>query len=334
MKQKILIIAEAGVNHNGKLSNALKMVNIAAKAKADFIKFQTFSPESLSQKKMNLANYQKTNTSFLDQLNMLRKYSLTLDDFKKIKLRCNKKKIKFMTSPFDEESLQIVKKLNPEYVKIASGEITNIPLLRSIGKLNKKVIMSTGMSNFEEICSAIKVLAKSGLRKEKISILHCSTEYPASIKKLNLMSVKYLREKLKMRVGYSDHSLGIEASIIALSLGAKILEKHFTINKKMSGPDHTSSLSPTELNDYIKKIRLFENSIGKYEKKPYKSELKNLNIVRKQIVAKKKIIIGQKFSRSNITTNRAKKGIPASKWDNVIGKKSKFNFQQDENIKI
>ena len=268
MKQKILIIAEAGVNHNGKLSNALKMVNIAAKAKADFIKFQTFSPENLSQKKMNLATYQKTNTSFLDQLNMLRKYSLTLDDFKKIKLRCNKKKIKFMTSPFDEESLQIVKKLNPEYVKIASGEITNIPLLRSIGKLNKKVIMSTGMSNFEEICSAIKVLAKSGLRKEKISILHCSTEYPASIKKLNLMSVKYLKEKLKMRVGYSDHSLGIEASIIALSLGAKILEKHFTINKKMSGPDHTSSLSPTELNDYIKKIRLFENSIGKYEKKP------------------------------------------------------------------
>ena len=334
MKQKILIIAEAGVNHNGNLSNALKMVNIAAKAKADFIKFQTFSPESLSQKKMNLANYQKTNTSFLDQLNMLRKYSLTLDDFKKIKLRCNKKKIKFMTSPFDEESLQIVKKLNPEYVKIASGEITNIPLLRSIGKLNKKVIMSTGMSNFEEICSAIKVLVKSGLRKEKISILHCSTEYPASIKKLNLMSVKYLREKLKIRVGYSDHSLGIEASIIALSFGAKILEKHFTLNKKMRGPDHTSSLSPAELNDYIKKIRLFEHSIGKYEKKPYKSELKNLNIVRKQIVAKKKIIIGQKFSRSNITTKRAKKGIPASKWDKVIGQKSKFNFQQDENIKI
>ena len=334
MKQKILIIAEAGVNHNGKLSNALKMVNIAAKAKADFIKFQTFSPESLSQKKMNLASYQKTNTSFLDQLNMLRKYSLTLDDFKKIKLRCNKKKIKFMTSPFDEESLQIVKKLNPEYIKIASGEITNIPLLRSIGKLNKKVIMSTGMSNFEEICSAIKVLVKSGLKKEKISILHCSTEYPASIKKLNLMSVKYLREKLKIRVGYSDHSLGIEASIIALSFGAKILEKHFTLNKKMRGPDHTSSLSPAELNDYIKKIRLFEHSIGKYEKKPYKSELKNLNIVRKQIVAKKKIIIGQKFSRSNITTKRAKKRIPASKCDKVIGQKSKFNFQQDENIKI
>ena len=334
MYQKTLIIAEAGVNHNGKLANALKMVDIASKAKADYIKFQTFSPESLSQKKMKLANYQKKNTFFLDQLKMLKKYSLTFNDFKKIKSRCLKKKIKFMTSPFDEESLKIVKKLNPSYIKIASGEITNVPLLRSIGKLKKKVIMSTGMSSMKEITTGVQILIKSGLRKKNISVLHCSTEYPANIDRLNLMSVKYLSEKLKMRVGYSDHSLGVEASIIAISLGAKIIEKHFTLNKKMKGPDHGASLSPQELNNFVKKLRLFEKSIGKFEKKPHRHELINLDIVRKQIVAKKKITAGQKFSIFNITTKRAKKGIPASEWDKIIGKKSKFNFDIDQNIKI
>jgi len=332
--KKTIIIAEAGVNHNGKFKNALKMVDIAAKANANYIKFQTFVPENLSQKKMYLANYQKTNTKFPDQLEMLKQYSLKFDDFKKIKKRCLKKKIKFMTSPFDEDSVKVIKKLGLDYIKVPSGEITNVPLLRCIGKLKKKVIISTGMSNLNEIRNAIGILVKSGTKKKNISVLHCNTQYPAEFSKLNLMSVKYLKDKLKMRVGFSDHSLGSGASIISLALGASILEKHFTLNKKMKGPDHSSSLSPSELIDYIKQVRTFEQSIGNYEKKPYTNELKNLDIVRKQIVAKKKILKGQKFSIKNITTKRAKKGIPASKWDKVIGKTSKVNFNFDENIKI
>ena len=333
MRVKTLVIAEAGVNHNGKLSRAIKMVDLAAKAKADYVKFQTFVPENLSQKKMNLAQYQKVNSKFPDQLKMLKKYSLSFKDFKKIKARCIRKKINFMTSPFDEESVKIIKKLNLQFVKIPSGEITNIPLLRSIGKLGKKIILSTGMSNLQEIKKKIQILLKSGIKKNYISILHCNTQYPADSSKLNLMSIKYLKDKLKMRIGFSDHSLGISASIMALSFGASILEKHFTLSKKLKGPDHSASLSPKELIEYVREVRVFEKSIGNYEKKPYKQELVNLNIVRKQIVAKKKILKGQIFSLENITTKRAKKGIPASKWDRVIGTKSKFNFDTDQNIK-
>jgi len=333
MRVKTLVIAEAGVNHNGKLSRAIKMVDLAAKAKADYVKFQTFIPENLSQRKMNLAQYQKANSKFSDQLKMLKKYSLSFEDFKKIKARCTRKKINFMTSPFDEESVKIIKKLNVKFVKIPSGEITNVPLLRSIGKLRKKIILSTGMSNLQEIKKAIQILLKSGVKKNYIFILHCNTQYPADSSKLNLMSIKYLKDKLKMRIGFSDHSLGISASIMALSFGASILEKHFTLNKKLKGPDHSASLSPKELIEYVREVRVFEKSIGNYEKKPYKQELVNLNIVRKQIVAKKKILKGQIFSLENITTKRAKKGIPASKWDRVIGTKSKFNFDTDQNIK-
>lgn len=334
MKEKTLVIAEAGVNHNGKLARAIQMVDLAAKAKADYVKFQTFIPENLSQKKMNLAKYQKANCQFSDQLKMLKKYSLKYEDFKKIKARCIKKKIKFMTSPFDEESIKIIKKLNVEFVKIPSGEITNVPLLRSIGNLKKKIILSTGMSNLQEIKKAIEILVKSGAKKNNISILHCNTQYPADSSKLNLMSIKYLKDKLKMKIGFSDHSLGIGASIIAVSFGASILEKHFTLSKKLKGPDHSASLSPKELIEYVKQVRIFEKSIGNYEKKPYKKELINLNIVRKQIVAKERILKGQTFTPKNITTKRAKQGIPASKWDLVIGKKSKFNFDFDQNIKI
>lgn len=334
MKKKTLIIAEAGVNHNGKISNAFKMIDLAAKSGADFIKFQMFIPENLSQKKMNLAKYQKKNSKFLNQLDMLKKYSLSYDDLKKIKARCIRKKIKFMASPFDEQSAMILKKMKPRFIKIPSGEITNIPLLRLIGKFKIKVIISTGMSKLDEIKNAISILTNSGLKKKNISILHCSTEYPANISKLNLLSIKYLSEKLKIQVGYSDHSQGSEASIMAISLGAKIIEKHFTLNKKMKGPDHSSSLSPLELYKFVKKIRCYEKSLGKYEKKPYFNELKNLNIVRKQIVAKRQINKGERFSILNITTKRAKKGIPASNWDKIIGKKSKFNFYFDDNIKI
>jgi len=332
--KKILIIAEAGVNHNGKLKQALKMVDLASKAKADFVKFQTFDPEALTTKNLGLADYQKKGSNKKTHLKLLKSLMLSKKDFKQIIARCKKKKIKFLSSPFDIGSIKILKNLKLKIFKIPSGEINNIPYLRYIGSLKKKIILSTGMSNLSEVKSAIKILTKNGTKKKDISILHCNTEYPANIKKLNLMSIKYLKEKTKLKVGYSDHSVGYEASLISLVLGATIFEKHFTLNKSARGPDHKASLSPEELIEYVKKIKLFYQSIGKYQKKPYKEELKNSQIARKQIVAATQIFSGEKFTEKNITTKRAKKGISASNWDKLIGRVSKYNFDENQNIKI
>ena len=331
---KITVIAEAGVNHNGRLNLALKMVDLAAKSGADYIKFQTFNPELLSQKNLGLVDYQKQNYNKNSQLKMLQKLSLSHDDFIKILKRCKQKKIKFLSSPFDIESINFLKKLKLKTIKVPSGEINNIPYLRELGKLNKNIILSTGMSNIVEIKKAIKELTDNGTKKNRIVIMHCSTEYPADVKKLNLKSIKFLKDKLKMEVGYSDHSLGFEASIMSITLGAKIFEKHFTLNKKFKGPDHKASLSPKELIEYVDKLKLFSKSVGEYNKKPYRQEVINSKFIRKQIVALKKIKKGEKFNLKNITTKRAKKGISASKWDQVVGKVSKFNFLVDENIKI
>ena len=331
---KITVIAEAGVNHNGRLNLALKMVDLAAKSGADYIKFQTFNPGLLSQKNLGLVDYQKQNYSKNSQLKMLQKLSLSHNDFIKILKRCKQKKIKFLSSPFDIESINFLKKLKLKTIKVPSGEINNIPYLRELGKLTKNIILSTGMSNIVEIKKAIKELTDNGTKKNRIVIMHCSTEYPADVKKLNLKSIKFLKDKLKMEVGYSDHSLGFEASIMSITLGAKIFEKHFTLNKKFKGPDHKASLSPKELIEYVDKLKLFSKSVGEYNKKPYRKEVINSKFIRKQIVALKKIKKGEKFNLKNITTKRAKKGISASKWDQVVGKVSKFNFLIDENIKI
>ena len=331
---RLTIIAEAGVNHNGKISNALKLVDVASKAKADYIKFQTFVPELLTSKDTRLAKYQKKNISEDSHLKMLKKLALSEQDLKKIINRCLKKRIKFMSSPFDFESIKFLKKLNIRIIKIPSGEITNIPYLRKIGSLNRKIILSTGMSNMREIRSAISILVQSGTRKKNISILHCSTEYPASINNLNLFSIKYMKDFLKMNIGYSDHSEGYEASLIAISLGATILEKHFTLNKNLKGPDHKASLSPKELTKYVQKIRLFEKSLGNYHKKPYKQEIIISKIVRKKILAKENIFKNQKFTTMNLTTKRSNKGLDASLWDQLIGKKAKKNFKKDQAITI
>ena len=329
-----IIIAEAGVNHNGNLKLAYKMIDIAAKAKADFVKFQTFSPSELVQKNFGLARYQLNSTKVSNQRDLLKKYTLSEDDHKKLILRCKKRKIAFLSSPFDIKSVDLLKKLKLKIIKIPSGEITNIPYLQHIGKLNKKIILSTGMANEKEIQIALKTLLIFGTKKNNISLLHCSTEYPATLNNLNLNSITYIKKKFKVNVGYSDHSLGYEASIAAVTLGATIIEKHFTLSKKLVGPDHKASATPEELIELVKKIRKTELMLGKIEKKPYKAEILNSKYVRKFIVASGYISKGEKFSQNNLKTKRAKKGIPASKWNKIIGKKSRFNFNDDENIKI
>ena len=332
---KTTVIAEAGVNHNGKINLALRLVDCAAKAKADYVKFQTYSSDHLVQKKLKLAKYQKKNLKkFRFQYQMLKKYELSIEDHKKIIKRCKMKKIKFLSSPFDLESINLLKKLKLKIFKIPSGEITNIPYLKKIAKLKKKIILSTGMSNIKEISNAINILNKNGLKKKHITLLHCNTEYPANPKKLNLLAIKFLRKKFKMKIGYSDHSRGLKASLTAVALGAKVIEKHFTLNRNFEGPDHKASLEPLELNNLIKEIRLLEDTLGNYEKKPYKEELLNIRFARKYIIAKNKIRKGEKFSNKNLTTKRSGVGIPSEKWDFIIGKKSKFNFLPDDNIKI
>jgi|TARA_B100001093_G_scaffold520336_1_gene614815 N,N'-diacetyllegionaminate synthase len=331
---KTIIIAEAGVNHNGSLKLALKMIDVAAKAKANYIKFQTFSPTDLVQKNFGLANYARKSTNALTQRDLLKKYVIKEYDHKKLIERCKKKKILFLSSPFDIKSIDLLNKLNQKIFKIPSGEITNIPYLKHIGKLKKKIILSTGMANEKEIRIALKILMSSGTAKKNISILHCSTEYPASLKNLNLKSISFLKKKFKINVGYSDHSLGPEASIAAVSLGANIIEKHFTLNKNLKGPDHKASATPSELYDLVKKIRKTEMILGKQKKHPYKVERQNAIYIRKYIVASEDISTGQKFSEKNITTKRAKKGIPASSWFKIIGKKSRFSFKEDETIKF
>ena len=333
-KNKTIIIAEAGVNHNGNINLALKLVDIAAKSKADYIKFQTYSSEDLVQKRVGLAKYQKKNLKEISsQYKLLKKFELSESDHLRIVRRCKKRKIKFLSSPFDFKSINLLKKLNLNLIKIPSGEITNIPYLKQIGSLKKNIILSTGMSTIEEIKEAIKILISSGTAKKNITVLHCSTEYPAAEKNLNLLSIPFLKKKFNINVGYSDHSLGLQASLTAVALGAVVIEKHFTTSKKLSGPDQKASLSPKELINLVKCIRNIELILGKNVKKPSLAELKNLKFARKFIVAKKKIIKGEKFTDKNVTTKRALAGIPASKWNWLLGKKAKKFFVYDENIK-
>ena len=289
-KDKTIIIAEAGVNHNGDINLALRLVDIAAKSKADYIKFQTYSTDELVQKKLGLAKYQKNNTKKnYSQYEMLKKFELSMSDHLKIIKRCEKKKIKFLSSPFDLKSIDLLKKLKMDLFKIPSGEITNIPYLRKIGSLKKRILLSTGMSNIKEIKIAIQTLLTSGTKKRNITVLHCSSEYPAKKNNLNLLSIPFLKKKFDINVGYSDHSLGLDASFTAVALGAKVIEKHFTINNKLNGPDHKASLTPTQLVNLVKGIRNIESTLGNYLKKPSSAELKNSKFVRKFIVAKKKL---------------------------------------------
>ena len=330
----LIIIAEAGVNHNGSLKKALQLVDIAAKAKADFVKFQTYKTENLVQRDFSCASYQLKNSKFKNQFKMLKKYELNENQFKKIIERCKIKKIKFLSSPFDIQSLSLLKKLKCKTIKIPSGEITNIPLLEEIGKLKRKLILSTGMSTYIEILRAIKILISHGTKKKNIFLLHCNTEYPVNFRNTNLNSIEYLKKKFKVIVGYSDHTTGFEAALVSIGLGARIIEKHFTTNKLLSGPDHKASLDKKELTKFVSILRSAYKSLGKKTKEASTKELENAKFIRKNIVAKKSIFVGDRFTKNNITTKRSSPGIPASDWKKIINKVSKFNFLKDQNIKI
>ena len=332
---RTLIIAEAGVNHNGRMNLAKRMIDVASSAGADFIKFQAFKSKSLVTHSLDKADYQKKSGKASEsQYEMLRKLELSRDELTKLFKYCSNKNIGFMVSAFDKESLRFVLNMDIEYLKIPSGEITNIPDLRLIGRKNKKVILSTGMSTMNEVEFAVKVLLQSGLARKNLTILHCNTEYPTDFPDVNLNAMKTLQSKFKTKVGYSDHTKGSHVSIAAVALGASVIEKHITLNKRLKGPDHSASLEPRELIRFIEAIRTTEEILGSHQKTPTKSEMKNINHARKVIVASKNISKGDKFNLKNVTVKREGKGLSPVYWDRVIGSRAKKNYIVDQKIYI
>jgi N,N'-diacetyllegionaminate synthase len=332
---KTFIIAEAGVNHNGSIAIARRLIDIAKEAGADAVKFQTFKTEKLLSKTAPKAQYQSETTGKEgSQFEMLKKFELSLKAHRQLMSYCHKRKIVFLSTPFDLESIDLLNSLGLEILKIPSGEITNLPYLRKIGSLRKKIIISTGMADLKEIKGALKALMEAGTEKEDMIILHANTEYPTPIEDVNLNAMLTIRKTLKVKVGYSDHTLGIEVPIAAVALGAAVVEKHFTLDRKMEGPDHKASLEPHELKAMVKAIRNIEKALGDGIKKPSVSELKNKIIVRKSIVAARSINKDEILSEENITVKRPGVGISPMQWDKITGTKAKRNFAEDELIEI
>lgn len=334
---KVLIIAEAGVNHNGSLENAFRLIDAAVEAGVDFVKFQTFKAENLVSKSAKKADYQIENTQNAEesQLEMLKKLELSHEQHEELIRYCKSKNINFFSTAFDLESLQYLKDIGLDIVKIPSGEITNLPYLRKAARLFKEVIISTGMSTLNEIKDAVEVFEKEGISRADITILHCNTEYPTPFKDVNLLAMLSIQKEFKTEVGYSDHTAGIEVPIAAVALGAKIIEKHFTLDKNMKGPDHAASLEPHELKDMVTSIRNIKMAIsGSGIKEPSISEIKNIVIARKSIVAQKDIKKGDIFTEDNITVKRPGNGISPMKWDEVLGKTAIRDFKEDVLIEL
>ena len=331
MSSKVKIIAEAGVNHNGNLKLAYRLIDAAKFAGADYVKFQTGIPELSISKYAKKAKYQIKNTKKKEsQLQMVKRITLPLSCFYKLKKYSKKKKINFLSSPFDEISLKYLKKLNMEYIKVASGEIINYQLIKKIAKSKKKIILSTGMSTMKEIGNTLKILKKNGARA--ITLLQCNTEYPTPYEHVNLKAMLTMKNNFKTDVGLSDHSLGIEAPVASVALGAKIIEKHLTLNKKMKGPDHLSSLEPKEFKLMVRSIRNVEKCLGNGKKIPSLSEKPNIKAARKSIVASRNIYKGELFTSNNLTTKRPGDGLSPMLWNKVLGKKAKKNYLKDQKI--
>ncbi|WP_248405496.1 N-acetylneuraminate synthase [Butyrivibrio fibrisolvens] len=329
---KTLIIAEAGVNHNGDINIAKKLIDTACEAGCDVVKFQTFKVDSLVSRAASLADYQKKNTGKDEsQKEMLSRLSLSYEDFETLKKYCDNKAIEFLSTPFDIESIHFLDDL-VNFWKIPSGEITDYPYLVEIAKTHKKVILSTGMSSLDEVEAAVSLLRLNGACD--ISLLHCTTEYPAPFDSVNLKAMNTLKTRFNVPVGYSDHTKGISIPIAAVAMGASIIEKHFTLDRNMEGPDHKASLEPNELKEMVDAIRNVEDSLGDGIKVIQNAESQNKSVVRKSIVAKTDIKKGDTFTENNITTKRPGTGLNPMKWPDVIGKKATKNYTADELIEI
>lgn len=332
---KTFIIAEAGVNHNGSLEIAKKLIDAAKECGADAVKFQTFKTEKVVSKKAEKAEYQKQTTDAGEsQFEMIKKLELDFNAHKELIKYCSEKHIQFLSSPFDKDSIDLLDELGLDTFKIPSGEIINLPYLRKIGKFNKKVILSTGMADLGEIEDALDILIESGTDKENITILHCNTEYPTPFEDVNLKAMLTIKNAFNIKVGYSDHTKGIEVPIAAVALGAEVIEKHFTLDRNMEGPDHKASLEPAELKQMIDSIRNIEKALGNGIKKPSPSENKNKIVVRKSLIAKTYIKKGDIFTEKNVGIKRPGTGISPMRWDEVIGKIAPKNFDIDDLIEL
>ena len=330
----VYIIAEAGVNHNGDIQLAKKLCEAAKQAGVDAVKFQTWKTENIVTQEAPLAAYQEQNISSKgdSQFEMLKKLELSYDDFVELQNYCETIGVRFLSTPDDEESLEFLSGLNLDFIKIGSGEVNNIPYLRKIGAKKQPVILSTGMSFLGDIERAYNILLESGA--SSVKLLHCTSNYPCPMNEVNLNAMLTLKAAFKCEVGYSDHTLGIEVPIAAVALGATIIEKHFTLDKNMDGPDHKASLNPEELKEMVQSIRNIEIALGNGIKCPNNSETETSKVVWKSIVAAEIIEKGSVFTEENLTVKRTGEGIPASLWDLVIGKKAKRTFMSDEVINI
>ncbi len=334
-KTKTLIIAEAGVNHNGDLGMALRMVDAAADAGADLVKFQTFSAERLAVPEARKAAYQEVQTgSEESQFEMLRRLELSAADHHALAARCTERGIGFFSTGFDTESVDMLAAMGQTMFKIPSGEITNLPYLRHIGRFGGKVILSTGMSMLGEIEAALDALEEAGTPRRQVVVLHCTTEYPAPFDEVNLNVLPALRASFGVEVGYSDHTKGIEVTIAAVALGARVIEKHFTLDRSLPGPDHAASLEPGELMAMVSAIRNIEKALGNSVKRRTRSEVGNAEVVRKSIVAARSIRTGESFSPENLSTKRPGTGISPMRWDEVVGRAARRDYQKDELIDL
>lgn len=329
----VCIIAEAGVNHNGSFELAKKMVDAAKEAGVDYVKFQTFKPEKLVSKFAEKADYQKETTGNDEtQLDMLKKLTLTNDNFIEIKKYCDQIGIGFISTPFDLDSIEFLETFNMDFWKVSSGEVTNLPYLEAIARTGRDVVMSTGMCNVQEINEAVLVLEKNGTKN--ITLLHCNTQYPTPFEDVNLKAMGTIKEATNKKVGYSDHTLGIEVPIAAVAMGAEVIEKHFTLDKNMEGPDHRASLNPSELKAMVSGIRNIEKALGEGLKVASASEIANKAVARKSIVAARNISKGESLTEDNLTTKRPGNGISPMKWHDVLGTRAVRDFKEDELIEL
>lgn len=333
---KVLIIAEAGVNHNGSIKIAKQLIAAAADAGADYVKFQTFKTENLVSKIAKKADYQEKNMpeASESQFDMLKKLELSIEQHHELIEYCRQKNIRFLSTAFDLESIDLLNTLQLDLFKIPSGEITNLPYLKKIGALKKKVVISTGMCILEEINDAINELIKAGTQKNKITILHCTTDYPTPMEEVNLNAMRTIAAHFNLPVGYSDHTLGIEVPIAAVAMGASIIEKHFTLDKTLPGPDHKASLEPQQLKAMITGIRNIEKALGHSYKQPTSAELKNILVARKSIHIAKPIVKGHIISEGDLIMKRPGDGISPMLMGHIIGKKAKTNLAEEHKLNI